>query len=96
MQGGCRTERVPREGNKISGEVECAADRTIAAGTTRFVYRGEVMPDRILPEANLVLDGKLRKGAGGPEVSDAALENAMRSVEDIKTVIASRRVSDCP
>jgi len=44
----------------------------------------------------MVIDVKLPKGAGGPEASDAQLEKALRTVEDIKTVIDSQRISDCP
>lgn len=95
-QRGCRTVRTPREGNLVSGEVICAADRKIAEGTTRFVYRGEIRPDHLSLEGNMVIDVDLPKGAGGPEVSDAQLEKAMRRIEDIKTVIESRRLSDCP
>ena len=95
-QRGCRTVRGPREGNAISGEVICAADRKIAEGTTRFVYRGEIQPDRLLLEGNMVIDVDLPKGAGGPEISNAQLEKAIRRIEDIKTVIKGRRLSDCP
>lgn len=95
-QRGCRTVRVPREGNTISGEVICAADQRIAEGTARFAYRGEIKPDRISLEGNMVINVDLPKGAGGPEISDAALERAIRSVQDMKTVIDSRRLSDCP
>ena len=94
-QRGCRTVRTPREGNTVSGEVICPTDQKIAAGTTRFVYRGEIRPDRLLLEGNMVIDVDLPKGAGGPEISDAQLEKAMRRIEDIKTVIESRRLSDC-
>lgn len=95
-QRGCRTVRTPREGNTVSGEVICPTDRKIAAGNSRFVYRGEIRPDRLVLEGNMVIDVDLPKGAGGPEISDAQLEKAMRRIEDIKTVIESRRLSDCP
>lgn len=95
-QRGCRTTRLPREGNQISGEVVCPTDRKVAEGTTRFVYTGAIKPDRISLEGNMVIDVTLPKGAGGPEISDAQLEKALRSVEDIKTVIDSKRISDCP
>lgn len=95
-QRGCRTVRTPREGNTVSGEVVCPTDRKIAAGNSRFVYRGEIRPDRLVLEGNMVIDVDLPKGAGGPEISDAQLEKAMRRIEDIKTVIESRRLSDCP
>jgi len=95
-QRGCRTVRAPRDGNSVSGEVICAADRKIAEGTTRFVYSGEIRPDHLSLEGNMVIDVDLPKGAGGPEISDAQLEKAMRRIEDIKTVIDSRRLSDCP
>jgi hypothetical protein len=94
-QRGCRTVRTPREGNTVSGEVICPTDQKIAAGTTRFVYRGEIRPDHLSLEGNMVIDVDLPKGAGGPEISDAQLEKAMRRIEDIKTVIESRRLSDC-
>ncbi len=94
-QRGCRTVRTPRDGNNVSGEVICAADRKIAEGTARFVYRGEIKPDHLSLEGNMVLDVDLPKGAGGPEISDAQLEKAMRRIEDIKTVIDGRRLSDC-
>ena len=92
---GCRTVRTPREDNTVSGEIICATDRKIAEGSSRFVYRGEIRPDRFSLEGNMVLHVALPKGAAGPGISDAQLEKAMKRIEDIKTVIDSRRISDC-
>lgn len=94
-QRGCRTVRAPREGNTVSGEVICAADRKVAEGSVRFVYRGEIKPERITLEGNMVIDVDLPKGVGGAEASDAQMEKALRRIEKIKTVIDSRRLSDC-
>ncbi len=94
-QRGCRTVRTPREGNTVSGEVICAADRKVAEGAIRFVYRGDIKPDRLALEGNMVIDVDLPKGAGGTEASDAQMEKALRRIEKIKTVIESRRLSDC-
>lgn len=94
-QRGCRTVRAPREGKTVSGEVICAADRKVAEGSVRFVYTGEIEPERLTLQGNMVIDVDLPKGAGGPEASDAQMEKAMRRIEKIKTVIKSRRLSDC-
>lgn len=94
-QRGCRTVRTPRDGNTVSGEVICPTDRKVAAGSARFVYQGKIKPDSFALEGNMVIDAVLPKGAGGPEISDAQLEQAMKRIEDIKTVINSQRVSDC-
>jgi hypothetical protein len=93
---GCRTNRAPRDGNTVSGEVICPTDRKIAAGTSRFVYRGAVATEAVTVQGNMVIDVDLPKGAGGPGVSDAALKQAMKRIEDVKTVIEATRVSDCP
>lgn len=94
-QRGCRTVRAPRDGNMVSGEVICAADRKVAEGSIRFVYSGEIEPERLTLQGNMVIDVDLPKGAGGSEASDAQIEKAMRRIEKIKTVIESRRISDC-
>lgn len=93
---GCKTVRTPRDGNTVSGEIICATDRKVAEGTARFVYQGKIKPDHLSLEGNMVIDAALPKGAGGPGISDAQLEKAMKRIEDIKTVIESRRLSDCP
>jgi hypothetical protein len=94
-QRGCRTVRAPREGNTVSGEVICAADRKVAEVSVRFVYTGEIEPERLTLQGNMVVDVDLPKGAGGAEISDAQREKAMKRIEKIKTVIESRRLSDC-
>ncbi|MEQ9506318.1 MAG: DUF3617 family protein [Hyphomonas sp.] len=92
---GCQTVRAPRVGNTVSGEVVCGVDRKMAAGSNRFVYSGALAADRVTLEGNRVIDVELPKGAGGPGVSDAQLKQAMKRIEDVKTVIEAKRVSDC-
>ncbi|MBY0422236.1 MAG: hypothetical protein K2Q06_08025 [Parvularculaceae bacterium] len=93
--GGCRNDRAPREGDAFSGEIACAADRKVAPGKTRFVYKGVLAPGLITLEGNMRLDFELPKGAGGAEVNDKALKVAKTQMEKIRTVIEARRISDC-
>lgn len=90
----CRTTRLPRIGNKIAGEVTCAADPKLAAGATQFAYSGVVAREKVDIRVQIKFDTTVKENAMSKEEA-AQLRLGMKAFEQMRFVIEASRIGDC-
>lgn len=90
----CRTNPLPRVGNKIAGDVTCAADPKLAAGVTQFSYSGAVASENIDISVQMKFDAAIKEDAMSKEEA-AQLRLGMKAFEQMRFVIMANRIGDC-
>ena len=90
----CVTNRLPREGNKIAGEISCAADPKMATGANRFVYEGVVKPDSVEVTLRMKLEAIVDETAM-TKAEAAQLKMGMKMMERMRFVIEAERTGEC-
>lgn len=90
----CTTDRLPREGNKIAGEISCAADPKLAAGANRFVYSGAVKGDNVVVSVQMKLEAVIKEGSM-TEAEAKQLKLGMKMMERLRFVIKAKRTGAC-
>ena len=90
----CVTNRAPREGNKVGGEIRCDADPKMAQGTNGFAYEGEVAAASARLEVRMQLDATVKEGALSQSEA-AQLKFAMKAMEQARFIISATRTGDC-
>lgn len=93
VSGACRPERLPREGNAVAGEIICAADPRLATGTNSFIYDGVVAADSVSLEARIKFDATMKEGAS--EISPVQMKLAMKTLEQLRSLIDAKRIGEC-
>lgn len=92
LHASCRLAASPRVGNAISGEIRCAADRKLADGSNRFVYRGVVARDAVNVSVQIKFDAEPKAGS---EADTLQIKLAMKALELARVSIDAVRVGDC-
>lgn len=90
----CTNTPLPREGNRISGKLKCAADPKLAQGANRFVYEGAVLKDAVDINVRIKFDAVIKE----EEMTKAQareLKLGMKAFELMKFVIEAERVGEC-
>lgn len=90
----CKTDRLPREGNKIAGEISCAADPKLAAGANRFVYSGAVKSDNVEVSVQMKLEAVIKEDSM-TEAEVKQLKLGMKMMERMRFVIKAKRTGAC-
>ncbi len=90
----CTTDRAPRQGNRIAGEIKCMADPKMAEGANSFLYKGDVAEDAVKVEFKMKFNSTLKDGAE-PEVGKLQMKLAMKALEQARFLIEATQIGDC-
>lgn len=90
----CISTPSPREGNKVAGEIKCAADPKLAQGANGFVYEGAVSKDAVDINVQMKFDAVIKE----EEMTKAQareLKLGMKAMQLMKFAIEAERTGEC-
>jgi len=90
----CTTNKFPREQNKVSGDISCAADQKLAEGANRFAYTGEVAREHVSIDVQLKFEAAVKEEAM-TKAQAMQLKLAMKAMERMRFTVEATRIGDC-
>lgn len=90
----CVSRPGQREGNAITGEIQCAADPKLAQGANRFVYQGAVSEDAVDLKVQIQFDATIKESEMTEE-QIKQLKLGMKAMQMMTFIIDAERTGEC-